>query len=102
MKTEKGTDFFEIKQSPDTKLYLKKSTNEYNGDFNSRWPLYSLRPSINKVKDNCFGKFSTNPEHWPVKFEWDYARRWLLNGNTKSVLPDGPVIRDDEHVNTYA
>ena len=103
IKTKNNTDFYEIKESLGTDQYLKKSIDEYNIDFNGCWPLYSLLPSINRVKHNNIGKFSTNPEHWPFRFEWDYARRWLLNGNTKAVLPDGPVVRNnDEHKSTYS
>jgi len=103
LKTGKGTAFYEIGASPGTKSYLKKSIDEYGGDFIPHWPLYSLLPSINRVKHNCLGEFSTKPEHWPFRFEWDYGRRWLLAGNTKAVLPDGPVVRDNSaHKSTYS
>jgi len=103
LKTVNGTEFYEIHASPGTELYLKKSISEYNNDFIGHWPLYSLLPSINRVAHNRFGEFSTNPNHWPFKFEWDYGRRWLLAGNTKGVLPDGPVVRDNSvHKSTYS
>jgi len=102
LKTPKGTVFYQIQPSPGTELYLKKSIQEYNNDFIGHWPLYSLLPSINHVKHNQVGDFSTDPKHWPFKFEWDYGRRWLLAGNTKAVLPDGPVVRDNSaHKSTY-
>jgi hypothetical protein len=66
------------------------------------WPLYSLRPSINRVSFYTFGPFRTEPDLWPVKFEWEYARRWLEHGGHKAVLPDGPVQRDPTHCSTYA
>jgi len=103
LKTGKGVEFYEIAASPGTESYLKKSIDEYGGDFIPHWPLYSLLPSINRVKHNCLGEFSTKPEHWPFRFEWDYGRRWLLAGNTKAVLPDGPVVRDNSaHKSTYS
>ena len=36
-----------------------------------------------------------------MKFEWEYARRWLEHGGHKAVLPDGPVQRDPTHQSTY-
>jgi hypothetical protein len=103
LKTENGTEFYEIRASPGTELYLKKSIAEYNNDFIGHWPLYSLLPSINRVEHNQIGEFSTDPKHWPFRFEWDYGRRWLLAGNTKAVLPDGPVMRDNTaHKSTYS
>lgn len=66
------------------------------------WPLYSLLPSINRVKFyNKLGEFSEDPKLWPLKFEWDYARRWYSNGGKKAVLKDGPVYRPDKHMSTY-
>jgi hypothetical protein len=103
LKTGKGTEFYEIQPSPGTELYLTKSIAEYNNEFIGHWPLYSLLPSINRVEHNQIGEFSTDPKHWPFKFEWDYGRRWLLAGNTKAVLPDGPVVRDNKaHKSTYS
>jgi len=67
------------------------------------WPLYSLLPSINRVRDYLWlGEFSEDPALWPVKFEWDYARRWWARGNKKAVLSDGPVYRPGKHISTYA
>jgi hypothetical protein len=67
------------------------------------WPLYSLLPSINRVRDYLWlGEFSEDPQLWPVKFEWDYARRWWARGNKKAVLMDGPVYRPGQHTSTYA
>lgn len=100
--TPTGTEYYTIHPSHDTTRYLLKSIDEYNRDMVPYWPLYSLLPSINRVKHYTVGEFSTNPEHWPFKFEWDYGRRWFLVGNTKAVLPDGPVIRDNQaHKSTY-
>lgn len=69
----------------------------------SRWPLYSLRPSINRVKPHLtLGRFNEDSALWPIKFEWDYARRWYRAGCKKGVFHDGPVWRPDTHKSTYA
>ena len=102
-KTQQGTEYYVIQSSPDTRIYTKKSPKEMNKNFLSNWPLYSLLPSINRVSGYNNGEFSTDPTLWPVKFEWDYARRWLSANNTKAVLPDGPVKRDEaKHKSTYS
>jgi hypothetical protein len=101
--THSGTKYYRIYPSPNTELYMQKTVYEYDTSFISKWPLYSLLPSINRVSDYTLGDFSTDPVLWPIKFEWDYGRRWLLAGNTKAVLPDGPVIRDNSiHKSTYS
>jgi hypothetical protein len=102
--TAQGTEYYRINPSPGTYEFCKKPITEYNNEFIGRWPLYSLLPSINRcsaVKN--LGEFTTDPKFWPFKFEWDYGRRWLLAGNTKAVLPDGPVVRDNSaHKSTYS
>jgi hypothetical protein len=101
--TPSGIQYYQIFPSKETDVYLRKSILEYDSNFVANWPLYSLLPSANRVAHNWHGEFSTDPNLWPFKFEWDYGRRWLLAGNTKAVLPDGPVIRDNNnHKSTYA
>jgi hypothetical protein len=100
--TSRGTGFYRIFPAKGTDVFLQKSVDEYNKDYIGKWPLYSLLPSINRCAHNQFGEFSANPKHWPFRFEWDYGKRWLLAGNTKAVLPDGPVVRDNSaHKSTY-
>lgn len=66
------------------------------------WPLYSLLPSINRVDDYAqLGNFSQDETLWPIKFEWDFARRWYRAGCKKAVLKDGPVWRPGNHISTY-
>ena len=102
LQTPSGTQFYTIRPAPGTEDYMQKSVTEFNGDFFGRWPLYSLLPSINRVNGYNIGEFSTDATLWPIKFEWDYGRRWLSAGNKKAVLPDGPVIRDEsKHRSTY-
>jgi hypothetical protein len=64
------------------------------------WPLYSLLPSINRVSDYNFGYFLTDLP--AVRFELEFAYRWIKNGNIKAILDDGPVIRNENvHVSTH-
>lgn len=69
--------------------------------WRDNWPLYSLRPSINRISFYTIGSFRTEPELWPVKFEWEFGRRWVQHGAKKGVLPDGPVKRSKTHKSTY-
>jgi len=102
LKTARGTQFYMIRPAPNTEDYMNKSIKDFNNEFLGHWPLYSLLPSINNVNDYNIGEFSTDPALWPIKFEWDYGRRWFLAGNKKAVLPDGPVVRDEKkHRSTY-
>ena len=88
--------------APGTNTWLRKSMDDYGNGVIAHWPLYSLLPSINRVSHNNCGEFPADPRFWPFRFEWDYGRRWLLAGNTKAVLPDGPVVRDNSaHKSTY-
>lgn len=66
-----------------------------------KWPLYSIRPSINRVKDYNFGKFLINPEYWPLKFEMDFGERWMRNKYVKAIFLEGSVTRNPSHVSTY-
>ena len=73
-----------------------------HSEWFSTWPLYSLRPSINRVRPyKALGYFNISPELWPVKFEWEYGRRFINSGCKKAVLLDGPVIRSKDHKSTY-
>jgi hypothetical protein len=66
------------------------------------WPPFSLRPGINRV-DFCgrVGRFSEDPRLWPVRFEWEYAKRWLMAGATKAVLSAHAAERQPNHLSTY-
>jgi hypothetical protein len=91
---------------------IKYDINDYplpdlNKDFSHedwmtvKWPLYSIRPSINRVSDYNFGKFSENPKYWPLKFEMEFGNRWMKRGYEKAIFADGPVMRKKTHVSTY-
>ena len=92
-----------IDPAPNTAEQMKRSPHDLDEVMMKAWPLYSLRPSINRVRDYFWlGEFSEDPALWPIKFEWEYACRWLNRGNKKAVLKDGPVYRSDQHISTYA
>lgn len=92
-----------IDPAPNTVEQMKRSPHDLDEVMMKAWPLYSLRPSINRVRDYFWlGEFSEDPELWPIKFEWEYACRWLRRGNKKAVMMDGPVYRSDQHISTYA
>jgi hypothetical protein len=96
-------DFIEIRADPDVIQVLDKPTNEFGQSWIKSWPLFSLLPSINRVRHIVpLGRFNTDPALWPVKFEWDFGRRWYKAGGRKAVLPDGPVMRyERDHVSTW-
>jgi hypothetical protein len=102
-RTQNGIPYVEIKADPEIVNYLGRDAHDYVSDWNGPgWPLFSLQPSLNRVSHmRNLAPYSTEPALWPVKFEWDFARRWYVAGGTKAVLPDGPVIRPG-HVSTYA
>lgn len=92
-----------IDAADDTKEWVKNHPKDMTKETFASWPLYSLLPSINKASHfEDLGEFSEDPKLWPIRFEWDFARRWWLAGGTKAVLNDGPVWRPGTHISTYA
>ena len=100
MQTDAGTDYYRIHPSRDAGRFLRMPGARLEGAIIDNWPLFSLRPSINRVAGLGHLEFSEDPELWPWKFEWDYARAWLAADHIKAVLPDGPVVRDN-HISTH-
>lgn len=67
------------------------------------WPLYSLRPSINRVEHyRKLSSFSEDPEMWPVVFEYLYGVEWLKAGSVKAFIEPSSAQRQEGHVSTYA
>lgn len=92
-----------IDAAPDTAAVVEQSPYTYKENVFASWPLYSLLPSINRVVDyRNLGTFHEDPKLWPIRFEWDFARRWWAAGCRKAVLRDGPVWRPGKHTSTYA
>ena len=65
------------------------------------WPLYSLRPSLNRVSFYTFGNFTLDPQPYPLTSEYDFAARWYTAGGKKAVFSDGPVTRPPDYVSTH-
>lgn len=68
----------------------------------SKWPLYSLRPSINRVSTLLpLGYFNNSSEKWPVQFEFEYAYKWCQSGLKKGIMKNPPVKRNSKHKSSY-
>ena len=77
-----------------------KSNNERTG----KWPLFSLRPSINRVSKILeIGYFKKNLpiETWTQKFEYDYAFKFMEKKGIKGSIIGGYVFRNKNHYSTY-
>jgi hypothetical protein len=86
--------------------FILKSHSLYNKVYNNdnviTWPLYSLRPSINRVSFylKC-DKFDENPKLWPIKFEYEYGIKWLNNNAVKALIQPPIAFRQSNHISTY-
>lgn len=89
---------YDIEEYPKINLDREFSHNDW---MTVKWPLYSIRPSINRVKDYTFGKFLIKPEYWPLKFEIEFGERWMRNNYIKGIFAEGSVTRKKTHVSTY-
>lgn len=91
-----------IKPPPD--LITEKEWEKNKGWVQYSWPLYSLQPSINRVKKYAeIGPMPDDPSLWPVTFEFLYGLRFIEKGNTKATLKHSAFKRDlHKHVNTYS
>jgi hypothetical protein len=75
---------------------------EWVGGDEVFWPLFSLRPGIDRVArllEN--GYFDETPGKWPIAFEYDYSLKWVRD-NRKGVLKNHAVDRSRDHVSTYS
>jgi hypothetical protein len=89
-----GTSFVQV--LPDA------NTGTSGSNVRHGWPLYSLRPGLNRV-DFCrqVGRFDENPRMWPVKFEREFGQRWWRRGATKGVLTPHAAQLQPNHRSTY-
>jgi hypothetical protein len=112
----KGAGYLEVRPHPDMEWLINKfaklldpcfTYSDYWGIANAQgwvvmWPLYSLRPSINRVAFYAdLAGFNEDPALWPVRFEWEFAARWLRKGAVKAVLEPPSAQRQADHVSTY-
>jgi len=64
-----------------------------------RWPLFSLQPSIERTSSilGAQFRFREDPHAWPVRFELEYAAKWIYNNRGKAamsgVFKEAPAIR---------
>lgn len=70
------------------------------------WPLFSLRPSINRLSffqrhANDF-YFLEDPHLWPLRFEWEFGRIFLKNKGVKAITNKPYAKRIRGHKSTYA
>ena len=106
--TPAGTRYARILPHPRTSELLRGATiGDYDrlvasAGMGVAWPLFSLRPGVNRAAFcRDLPRFSEVPAHWPVRFEWEYARRWFERGATKAVLTPFAAQRQPNHVSTY-
>lgn len=70
------------------------------------WPLFSLRPSINRL--SFFQRrardfyFKEDPQLWPLLFEWEFGRIFLRNGGVKAITKKPYAQRLRGSRSTYA
>ena len=72
------------------------------GEKDDNWPLFSLRPGIDRVSTILkVGYFNNSKDKWPITFEYDYSLDWVQVGK-KGVLKDYSVTRNHDHQSTYS
>lgn len=70
------------------------------------WPLFSLRPSINRL--SFFQRhardfyFKEDIQLWPLLFEWEFGRIFLRNGGVKAITKRPYAQRIKGSRSTYA
>ena len=66
------------------------------------WPLWSLRPSMIRVATvGNLGDFDTRKSMWPIRFEWEFGRRFVQAGLHKAVWGFASAHRQPGHVSSY-
>ena len=83
-----------------------KSVYEMNGVSLEKWPLFSLRPSINRLsffqRHSHYFYFLEHPHLWPLLFEWEFGRVFLRNGGIKAVTQKPYAKKIKGQRSTYA
>jgi len=69
------------------------------------WPLFSLRPSINRLsfyqQNTQDFYFIEDPHQWPLRFEWEFGRIFLRNKGVKAVVKSHYAERVKGYKSTY-
>lgn len=93
-------NYVEIDKIPGN--YSDENINFWKKDL-TKWPLYSLRPCINRVSTMLpLRYFNTSKEKWPVQFEFEYAYKWAQQGLKKGIMKNPPVERKGNRRSTYS
>ena len=90
-------------------LIPSRGKDYYNNASNTekafpKWPLFSLRPSINRVsKILQLGYFKKNEpeEKWAQKFEHNFALKFVNADGIKGTLIEDYVLRNPKHKSTW-
>lgn len=86
--------------------YHEKTIYEVEQIEVGTWPLFSLRPSINRLSFfQRHGRdfyFLEDPNLWPLRFEWEFGRIFLRNKGVKAVANKPFAQRIDNHKSTYS
>jgi hypothetical protein len=91
---------YQIVKYNETDNYFEKHIEWY--DDNTKWPLYSLQPSINRVKTTINnGYFDESEFKWPVKFEYEYGIDWIKKKLVKGITIPHACERQENHKSTY-
>lgn len=107
-RTRYETDYREIEPLP-LERYADLHYDFYTGGDSAfdlkAWPLFSLQPGLNLVAAALkAGQFDKRPRKWPINFEFDWGKRWIMMGGlkAKAVLEEtGVCVRRDGHVSTW-
>lgn len=98
-----GYKCYTLVPHPETNLFRNVYEEPYL-DL-SRWPLFSLRPSINRLdffqKNNHIFHFDEDPRLWPIWFEWEFARYFLMNHGVKAISSTYYTKRLPFHIHSY-
>lgn len=100
-----GDDGLKILRPPPREQWDKDAYRYEQLDL-AGWPLFSLRPSINRL--SFFQRhasdfyFLEHPHLWPLRFEWEFGRTFLRNGGVKAATNRAYATRVRGHRSTYA
>lgn len=87
-------------------VHHEKSIYEVEQIEVGTWPLFSLRPSINRLSFfQRHGRdfyFLEDPNLWPLRFEWEFGRIFLRNKGIKAVANKPFAKRVENHKSTYS